>query len=193
MDERESESEKLRMKLSLLEKEKEEEKEKINLMLKNETEAILALEAQVKITELENVSLEEEMKEIESAFGALLKRKSRVAEKQKSNELKFAEMEKQQTTLKQTVAAKKAESETKIARIEEEIEASKKITEKDKKEVEDKKEVGGNRELENFLEGQILELEVELECPVCLEVATTSPIYKCLDDHLLCRLQEQLY
>ena len=184
---RESESEKLRMKLSLLEKEKEEEKEKINLMLKNETEATLALEDQVKITELENVSLEEEMKEIESALDALLKRKSRVAEKQKSNELKFAEMEKQQTTLKQTVAAKKAESETKIARIEDEIEASKKITEKDKK------EVGGNRELENFLEGQILELEVELECPVCLEVATTSPIYKCLDDHLLCRLQEQLY
>ena len=180
---RESESEKLRMKLSLLEKEKEEEKEKINLMLKNETEATLALEDQVKITELENVSLEEEMKEIESALDALLKRKSRVAEKQKSNELKFAEMEKQQTTLKQTVAAKKAESETKIARIEEEIEASKKITEK--------KEVGGNRELENFLEGQILELEVELECPVCLEVATTSPIYKCLDDHLLCRLQEE--
>ena len=130
------------------------------------------------------------MKEIESALGALLKRKSRVAEKQKSNELKFAEMEKQQTTLKQTVAAKKAESETKIARIEDEIEASKKITEK--KEVGDKKEVGGNRELENFLEGQILELEVELECPVCLEVATTSPIYKCLDDHLLCRLQEKI-
>ena len=108
VDERESESEKLRMKLSLLEKEKKEEKEKINLMLKNETEATLALEAQVKITELENVSLEEEMKEIESALDALLKRKSRVAEKQKSNELKFAEMEKQQTTLKQTVAAKKS-------------------------------------------------------------------------------------
>ena len=135
--------------------------------------------------------LSSEIKEIESALDALLKRKSRVAEKQKSNELKFAEMEKQQTTLKQTVAAKKAESETIIARIEEEIETSKKITEK--KEVGDKKEVGGNRELENFLEGQILELEVELECPVCLEVATTSPIYKCLDDHLLCRLQEQLY
>ena len=129
------------------------------------------------------------MKEIESALDALLKRKSRVAEKRKSNELKFAEMEKQQTTLKQTVAAQKDESETKIARIEDEIEASKKITEKDKKEVE---EVGGNRELENFLEGQILELEVELECPVCLEVATTSPIYKCLDDHLLCRLQEKI-
>ena len=135
-----------------------------------------------------------EIKEIESALDALLKRKSRVAEKQKSNELKFAEMEKQQTTLKQTVAAQKDESETKIARIEDEIVASKKITEKDKKEVEEvegKKEVGGNRELENFLEGQILELEVELECPVCLEVATTSPIYKCLDDHLLCRLQEE--
>ena len=120
-----------------------------------------------------------EIKEIESALDALLKRKSRVAEKQKSNELKFAEMEKQQTTLKQTVAAQKDESETKIARIEDEIVASKKITEKDKK------EVGGNRELENFLEGQILELEVELECPVCLEVAK-APIFRCDELHIIC-------
>ena len=52
------------------------------------------------------------------------------------------------------------------------------------------KENGGNLELENFLEGQILELEGELKCPVCLEVAKTLPIYKCMDDHLLCRFLE---
>jgi len=39
-----------------------------------------------------------------------------------------------------------------------------------------------------FMERQILELEEELECPVCLEVATVAPIYKCPDDHLLCRI-----
>lgn len=54
------------------------------------------------------------------------------------------------------------------------------------------KEKGGNRELENFLEAQILELEEELECPVCLEVAAISPIYNCPDDHLLCRFQNSL-
>ena len=44
-----------------------------------------------------------------------------------------------------------------------------------------------NRSLLEFMERQILELEEELECPVCLEVATTAPIYKCPDDHLICR------
>jgi len=37
-----------------------------------------------------------------------------------------------------------------------------------------------------FLERQVAALEEELECPVCLEVLTTSPIYKCADDHLIC-------
>ena len=39
-----------------------------------------------------------------------------------------------------------------------------------------------------FMERQILDFEEELECPVCLEVATVAPIYKCPDDHLLCRI-----
>jgi len=40
--------------------------------------------------------------------------------------------------------------------------------------------------LVEFLERQVAALEEELECPVCLEVLTTSPIYKCADDHLIC-------
>ena len=48
---------------------------------------------------------------------------------------------------------------------------------------------GGGKfsELEGFMDRQILELESELKCPVCFEVARTSPIYKCSDDHLICR------
>ena len=42
------------------------------------------------------------------------------------------------------------------------------------------------RNLVEFMERQILDLEEELECPVCLEVATTAPIYKCPEDHLIC-------
>ena len=38
-----------------------------------------------------------------------------------------------------------------------------------------------------FVERQILELEEELECPVCLEVASAPPIFKCPDNHLICR------
>merc|ERR1719222_1542130 len=42
-------------------------------------------------------------------------------------------------------------------------------------------------ELEKFIERQMEELRKELECPVCLEVATKAPIYKCTDDHIICR------
>lgn len=51
-------------------------------------------------------------------------------------------------------------------------------------------EIGGkvmSKDLEAFVEGEIKNLEDELECPVCLEVTTTAPIYKCEDDHLICR------
>ena len=43
--------------------------------------------------------------------------------------------------------------------------------------------------LETFLEHEIKELEDELECPVYLEVAKMAPIYKCHEDHLVCRSQ----
>merc|ERR1712029_612248 len=44
-----------------------------------------------------------------------------------------------------------------------------------------------SKDLEVFLEREIADLEDELECPVCLEVAKVAPIYKCEDDHLICR------
>ena len=44
-----------------------------------------------------------------------------------------------------------------------------------------------NNDLEKFMTRQIEELEEELVCPVCLEVTTKAPIYKCSDDHLICR------
>jgi len=42
-----------------------------------------------------------------------------------------------------------------------------------------------NKQLLDFIEKQIEEKEKELECPVCLEVATI-PIFMCLELHLIC-------
>ena len=43
-----------------------------------------------------------------------------------------------------------------------------------------------NPELLQFMERQIEAVEKELECPICLEVASQAPIYKCEEDHLIC-------
>ena len=73
---------------------------------------------------------------------------------------------------------------------------NKKLREKDQQLVEEaadggkkmrKVKEGNNEILIEFMERQILELEEELECPVCLEVASAPPIFKCPDNHLICR------
>ena len=43
-----------------------------------------------------------------------------------------------------------------------------------------------SKNLEVFLEGKIKNLEEKLEWLVCFEVAETAPIYKYLDDRLIC-------
>ena len=37
-----------------------------------------------------------------------------------------------------------------------------------------------------FLERQIEDVEIELECPVCFEIASEAPIFRCEEDHLIC-------
>lgn len=44
-----------------------------------------------------------------------------------------------------------------------------------------------NKNLLALVEGQISDMEDELECPVCFEVSDTAPIFKCSEDHLMCR------
>merc|ERR1712107_112074 len=46
---------------------------------------------------------------------------------------------------------------------------------------------GAETEMMAILERQIKEMEEELECPVCLEVCLPGPIFKCSEDHLVCR------
>ena len=46
---------------------------------------------------------------------------------------------------------------------------------------------GAETEMMAILGRQIKEMEEELECPVCLEVCQPGPIFKCSEDHLVCR------
>ena len=40
-------------------------------------------------------------------------------------------------------------------------------------------------DLLNFIEGQIKDMEKELECPVCFEIASQASIFRCEEDHLI--------
>merc|ERR1712192_98841 len=41
-------------------------------------------------------------------------------------------------------------------------------------------------ELLDFISRQIKDAEKELECPVCFEIASQAPIFRCEEDHLIC-------
>lgn len=41
-------------------------------------------------------------------------------------------------------------------------------------------------ELLHFMEKLIKDVENELECPVCFEIASQAPIFRCEEDHLIC-------
>jgi len=51
--------------------------------------------------------------------------------------------------------------------------------------IEEATPVQPNQQLLDFIKDQISEKEKELECPVCLEVAT-APIFMCREQHLIC-------
>lgn len=132
--ERERECEKARMELSLLEKEEEEVKEKINEVLKHETETVLTLEGIVKKTKLEDVPLEDESKEIESALDQrltrkateeLLIKKASIAKEQESNKMIITAIEIQIPIFKRNMAAKVEDLEAKFAEIQGEINTAK--------------------------------------------------------------------
>ena len=80
------------------------------------------------------------------------------------------------------------ENEKLKAEVEELEEENKKLKEKEAAGGDKKMKEPSNKTLVEFMERQILELEEELECPVCLEVASSPPIFKCPDNHLICRL-----
>ena len=107
----------MRTKLRLLEGKEEEEKLKIKFLVEIGEQSSLALADKVKMIEVENGALHDEMKEIKSALEALLRRKSRVVEKQKSIETKVASMKREETILMQNLAAQVEESEAKVALI----------------------------------------------------------------------------
>jgi len=87
-----------------------------------------------------------------------------------SCEENLAQLKEENKTLAQAVEAKSREADEARKTMEEMFEAKLKV----------------KPAMVEFLERQVAALEEELECPVCLEVLTTSPIYKCADDHLIC-------
>ena len=157
--------EKLRLELTRLEREEEEEQDKMALIELEKTEFPRKIsEQEIKI------------RQVQWMLDALIKQKVEFEE-----QINEAKKEMNKTIIQSNIVDSRAiTSQKKMAHVQEQLKAVR----KDLHSAEGREKVS---DLEVFMDRQILELESELKCPVCFEVARTVPIFKCSDDHLICR------
>ena len=162
----------LRSKMTKLEMVEERGKLAIALAYEEENKSSLAVESRLKIVLEEASNL---------CMGSLRESKRKIVKKQEEVRKEVKELEERRRDSEKLTADKVKEWMEKIEIIQEEL----KIVDQELQLVEGRSRV--NRDLEKFMERQIKELREELECPVCLEVTTKAPIYKCTDDHIVCK------
>ena len=167
--------------ISKLELAEEAEKLKISSSVGEEDATSSALESKIKLALEKKDHLGANLEDIGSAMQRLLEEKRGVEKEQEEVEKEVAVMEKKkEVSKKASVLAIKHQTE-KLEKVQKELGNIRKELDL----AEGRVEV--NNDLEKFMTRQIKDLEEELVCPVCLEVTTKAPIYKCSDDHLICR------
>ena len=154
---------------------------KISTNIEEENARSSALESKIKVALERKGHLKAKVDDIDSEIERLLGEKRSVEKEQEEVEKEVAEMEKKKEVSKEAFALDIKQQREELEQVQEELENVRK--ELDLAEGRPQ----GNNDLEKFMVRQIEELEEELVCPVCLEVTTKAPIYKCSDDHLICR------
>ena len=171
----------LRSKISELELAEEAVKLKISSSVGEEDATSSALESKIKIALEKKDHLRAKLEDIGSAIQVLLEEKRGVEKEQEEEEKEAAVMEKKKEVSKEASSLAIKHQTEKLEKVQKELGNLRKELDL----AEGRVEV--NNDLEKFMTRQIKDLEEELVCPVCLEVTTKAPIYKCSDDHLICR------
>ena len=154
---------------------------KISSCIEEENARSSALESKIKDALEKNNLLRAKVEDITSAIERLLEEKRCIEKEQE-------EVEKDVEEMKKKIEESKEASTLAIKHQTEELENVQEKIRNVRKELDlAEGRPQPNNDLEKFMARQIEELEEELVCPVCLEVTTKAPIYKCSDDHLICR------
>ena len=170
----------LRRKISELELDEEKSKLALSASVDQPTSMAAIREKLVNAFETKG-QLQEESRDIEDAIKSLVERKRCIQQKQEEAEKEVQELEKTRDKLEESSAALIKQQKENLFKVQENLKNVRQ--ELDLAEGRPSK----NTDLENFIGRQIEELRLELECPVCLEVTTKAPIFKCSEDHLVCR------
>ena len=171
----------LRSQISDLELEEEKGKQALASTVEKKNTSIVVLESDLKEVLEEKINLQEEMRDVDAAIESLMARKKCIAEKQDRMEKEAEKMNNRIQELEDSANLIVKQQTEKLEKVQADLEKAHKELDL----FEGRKTMNSN--LEKFLTREIEELRGQLECPVCLEVVTKAPIYKCDDDHLICR------
>ena len=137
---------------------------------------LLGIQRELKKTETDLRKSQKEVQEIESSITLLKKRKDNALRKKAESELRWRIKTEGQAKTKENMRVARS----RLRAIQNELQTVR----KDLHLAEGGEEVGN---FEEFLERQVKELETDLCCPVCFNISKAAPIYKCTDDHLVCK------
>ena len=170
-----------RQKISELELDEEKSKLALSAAVDEQNTSMAAIgERLVNAFETKG-QLQEESRDVENAIKSLIERKRCIQQKQEEAEKEVQKLEKKREKLEESSAALIKQQKENLFKVQDNLKNVRQ--ELDLAEGRPSK----NTDLENFIGRQIEELRLELECPVCLEVSTKAPIFKCSEDHLVCR------
>ena len=155
---------------------------KISTSIEEKNARSSAMESKIKVALERKGHLGAKVDDIDSEIERLLEEKRSVAKEQEEVEKEVAEMEKKKEVSKEAFALVIKQQSEELEKVQQELGNVRKELD-----LAEGRVPQGNNDLEKFMARQIKELEEELVCPVCLEVTTKAPIYKCSDDHLICR------
>ena len=171
----------LRRKISELELDEEKSKLALSTAVDEQNISMAAIGERLANAYETKDQLQEESRDVEAAIRSLIARKRCIQQKQEEAEKEVEELEEKIEKLGESSDAMIKRQKENLDKVQENL--------KNVRQKLDLAEGRTNRnsDLENFMARQIEELRMELECPVCLEVATKAPIFKCSEEHLVCR------
>ena len=194
--EREKKVAEMQQVLDCKERQAEELRQSVQTMIEEKSKEMSALISSVEQIEDSQAFRKKRISKIDAAVKDLATEMERLNNEKRETvqecdaaDENIKKIEKKKKKLENFLQSYSTEANTNIAKLQREIDSLQRLLnapDNESEPVESEVMTKANPELLQFMERQIDAVEKELECPICLEIASQAPIFKCEEDHLIC-------
>ena len=188
--EMEDEAAELQQRLACKEEEAEELRQSVEKMLEEKSKQMAALIMSIEEIEDSQIQKQKEISKLEGEVEMLNMKKTDIEQECEASDKDMKKLEKKRKKLEDFQQSYRTETGAKLKKLYDEIDSLQGLLSKPEGTSTEPAlpdvVTEANPELLKFMESQIQDLEKDLECPVCFEIACQAPIFKCDQDHLIC-------